>query len=203
MQLRIVALVIAATLTSAGCASSTRIINQWTDPEYRAALFKKILVVGVSQQSSIRRTFEDEFVKALKATGVDAVPSYRYIPEDGEAAETRLREAVTQAGADAAVITRLVALDKRTEVLPGYYRPAPALTYGFYPGYSSFWYGYYEPARIYHYDVYLSETSFYDLTKNRLVWSGTVQTTDPGEIDKAIRRYIDAVIDALKSKSIL
>jgi len=41
--------------------------------------------VGVSKQPSIRRTFEGEFVAKLKATGVDAVPSYRYVPEDAAA----------------------------------------------------------------------------------------------------------------------
>jgi hypothetical protein len=186
-----------------GCSSSTKIVNQWTDPEYRAGLFTRILVVGVSKQSSIRRTFEDRFVAKLKAQGVDAVPSYRFIPEDGEVPEPQLHKAVKQADADAALITRLVAVDKKTELLPGFYHPAPALTYGFYPGYSAFWYGYYEPPRIYQYDVFLSETSLYDLAGNRLVWSGTVQTTDPGDINEEITRYVDAVIDALKSKNIL
>lgn len=200
-QIYLVSLVAGVAMT--GCSSSTKIVNQWTDPEYRPVLFKRILVVGVSKQSSIRRTFEDEFVTRLKVEGVDALPSYRFIPEDGEVPEAQLHKAVIQADADAALITRLVAVDKKTELLPGFYQPAPALTYGFYPGYSSFWYGYYEPPRIYQYDVFLSETSLYDLAINQLVWSGTVQITDPGDINKEIMRYVDAVIDALKSKKIL
>jgi hypothetical protein len=35
------------------------------------------------------------------------------------------------------------------------------------------------------------------------VWSGTVETTDPSDIGNEIRRYVDIVIDALKSKNIL
>jgi hypothetical protein len=165
--------------------------------------FKKILIIAVSKQPGIRRTFEDEFVAELKAAGVDAAPSYHYIP-DGQADETRLLEAVKEVGADAAIITRLVRVEKKTEVIPGFYRPAPAVTFGFYPGYSAAWLGYYDPPTIYERDVYISETNFYDLRKNQLVWSATAQTVDPSdEINKEIKRYVDTVIEALKDKNLL
>lgn len=201
--LRISALAIGLALILTSCASSTKIVNQWVNPEYRAPNFKRIVVVGVTKQPSLRRTFEDEFVSRLTTEGVDAVPSYRYIPEDGEVAEARLQEAVRQANADAALITRLVTVEKKTEVVPGFYQPAPALTFGFYPGYTAFWHGYYEPPRVYQYDVYISETSLYDLRRNQLVWSGIVQTTEPRDINKEIKRYVDNVVDALKSKNLL
>lgn len=41
------------------------------------------------------------------------------------------------------------------------------------------------------------------MTKNRLVWAGTVETTAPHDINKEIERYVDTVIDALKGKNIL
>jgi hypothetical protein len=190
-------------LALTGCAASSKIVNQWVSPDYRSPRFKRILVVGISKQSSLRRTFEDEFVAKLKGEGADAAPSYRYIPEDGEVDEARLQEAVRQADADAALITRLIRVEKRTEVIPGFYQPAPAVTFGFYSGYNAFWHGYYEPPRIYQYDVFISESSLYDLRRNQLVWSGTVQTTDPGDINREIKRYVDSVIDALKSKNLL
>jgi hypothetical protein len=185
-------------LSLAGCASATRIVNQWVNPDYTSPRFKRIMVIGVSKQPGIRRTFEDEFVAKLKETGVDALPSYRYIPEDGQADEARLQQAVKQANADAVIITRLVRVEKKTEVSPCFYQPAPAVTFGFYPGYSTAWLGYYEPPRVYQYDVYISETSLYDMAKNQLVWSGTVQTTAPSDINKEIERYVDTVVDALK-----
>ena len=94
-------------------------------------------------------------------------------------------------------------MEKKTEVSPGFYQPAPAIGYGFYGGYSSAWLGYYEPPRIYEYEVYISETSLYDVTKNQMVWTGTAETTDPGDIGNEIKRYVDIVVDALKSKKVL
>lgn len=196
--LRIFALAIAVAMGFTGCAASTKIVNQWVSPDYASPHFRKIMVIGVSKQPSIRRTFEDEFVKQLKATGVEAVPSYLYIPEDGQVDEDRLQAAVKQANANAVIITRLVRVEKKTQVSPGFYRPGP---FGFYGGYSAAWLGYYEPPRVYQYDVYISETSLYDM--NQLVWAGTVETTDPGDINKEIERYVDTVIDALKSKNLL
>jgi hypothetical protein len=37
--------------------------------------------------------FEDEFLVQLRAAGVDALPSYRYIAEDEKIDETKLKQA--------------------------------------------------------------------------------------------------------------
>lgn len=199
-SLRILVLAIAVAAGVVGC-SSTKLVSQWENPQHVPARFARLLVIGITQQPGVRRTFEDEFVARLKAAGVDAVPSYRSIPEDGQVEEARLQEAVRQAGADGILMTRLVGVERRTEVTPGYYSAPAGL--GMYPWYSAGWLGYYEPPRVYQYDVYISETSLYDTTHNRLVWSGTVQTRAPGNLDKAIARYVATVIKALKKEQVL
>jgi hypothetical protein len=199
-RLVVIAALAAVALSLSACSTS-RIVNQWSDSDYTPASFRKIVVMGVSKQASIRRSFEDEFVAQLKAEGIDAVPSYQIIKEEGPAEEASLLQAVKQTGADAAIITRLVRVDRKTQVSPGHYDPYPA--FGFYRWYSSAWAGYYEPPRVYNYDVYVSETSLYDLRKDRLVWAGTVTTTDPDNISKEIRNYVRVVVDALKERNVL
>lgn len=110
------ALLIAISLL-AGCASK-RIVSQWSNLAYSSPSFKRIIVIGVSEQTSIRRNFEDEFVAQLRGTGLNAVPSYRFIPENGKAPEERLKRALREGGADAAIITRLVRVAERTRVSP-------------------------------------------------------------------------------------
>lgn len=194
-------LVVALVLAAAGCAS-TRLVHQWSNPDVPAPRFTKIMVLGISKQPGIRRSFEDAFVVKLKVAGVDAVVGYRFIPEDGQVEEPRLREAVAQAGVDATLMTRLVRVARKTSVDPGYYYYPPVVGFGFYRGYATAWLGYYEPAAVYQYDVFISETSLYDVAKNQLIWSGTVETL-PQSIDKDIARYVDAVIEALKNKNLL
>lgn len=196
LPLALVTLVLAAS----GCAS-TRVVHQWTSPDAASVSYKKFLVIAISKQPGIRRSFEDEFVAKLKAMGLDAVPSYGLITEDGPVEEPRLREAVEKAGADATLVTRLVRVERKYSVDYGYYYP-PLVGFGFYRGYAAAWAGYYDPATVYPYDVFISETSLYDTAKSQLVWSGTVETL-PQSISKDISRYVDTVIEALRAKNLL
>jgi hypothetical protein len=190
----------ATALTLAACAS-TELINQWSNPAYTSPSFKKIMVIGVTKQAGIRRTFEDEFVAQLKAAGVSAIPSYLYIPQDGPVGEAVLKQALKEAGADAVMITRLVGVQKKTEIAPGYYPPDPAMAV--HPLYTTAWNDYYEPPIVYQSEVYTSETSLYDTFKNQVVWRGTAQTTAPGNLSQEIKNYAGIVISALKEKKLI
>jgi hypothetical protein len=90
-----------------GCASTT-LVNQWKSTEFAGAPLRKVMVVAVSTQASVRRVFEDEFASRLKAAGVVAVPSYTVIAEDGRAEQAVLEKAVQDLGADGVLVTRLV-----------------------------------------------------------------------------------------------
>jgi hypothetical protein len=190
----------ATALTLAACAS-TELVNQWSNPAYTSPSFKKIMVIGVTKQAGIRRTFEDEFVAQLKAAGVSAIPSYLYIPQDGPVGEAILKQALKEAGADAVMITRLVGVQKKTEIAPGYYPPDPAMAV--HPLYTTAWNDYYEPPIVYQSEVYTSETSLYDTFKNQVVWRGTAQTTAPGNLSQEIKNYAGIVISALKEKKLI
>ena len=190
----------ATALTLAACAS-TELVNQWSNPAYTSPSFKKIMVIGVTKQAGIRRTFEDEFVAQLKAAGVSAIPSYLYIPQDGPVGEAVLKQALKEAGADAVMITRLVGVQKKTEIAPGYYPPDPAMAV--HPLYTTAWNDYYEPPIVYQSEVYTSETSLYDTLKNQVVWRGTAQTTAPGNLSQEIKNYAGIVISALKDKKFI
>jgi len=200
MRLALPLALVTLVLAASGCAT-TRVVHQWTSPDAASVSFKKFLVIAISKQPGIRRSFEDEFVAKLKAMGLDAVPSYGFITEDGPVEEPRLREAVEKASADATLITRLVRVERKYAADYGYYYP-PLVGFGFYRGYAAAWAGYYEPAAVYPYDVFISETSLYDTAKTQLVWSGTVETL-PQSISKDISKYVDTVIEALRAKNLL
>jgi len=195
-------LIVFAVILGVAACNSTKVVNRWENPQYVPTHFNRILIIGVSQQASVRRAFEDTFVARLKAESVDAVPSYLFIAGDGQVDETKLQQAIRQANADGVLMTRLVRVERKTEVGPGYYAPPP-LPFALYPWYSAAWLGYYEPPRVYQYDVFISETSLYDVRSNQLVWSGMVQATTPTDLNKEIQRYVAAVIKALKKDNVL
>lgn len=190
-------------VTALGLAScaSTQLVHQWSNPAYTAPSFKKVMVIGVTRQAAIRRSFEDEFVAQLKASGVDATPSYLYIPQDGPVAEAVLKQAVREAAAGAIIITRLVRVQQKTEIAPGYDPSDPAMAV--HPMYTTAWNDYYEPPIVYRSEIYTCETSLYDTTKNQVVWKGTAQTEARGNISREIKDYAEIMISGLKDKKLI
>lgn len=184
-----------------GCAAK-RIVSQWSNPDYASAprAFKKIMVAGAIDQDAIRRNLEDRFVVELRAAGVDALPSYRLVPDHGKDIEESVKAAVQSAGADGVLVTRLIRVEQRTEASPGYFQPSFGYYHWYYPG----WYGgFYAPPSYYQYPVYYSETTLYDAVKNEIVWSGTIRTIDPENANETIANYVAVVVTALKENRLL
>ncbi len=190
-----------AALFLTGCAAENRLVSQWSNPGYGAPPFKKIIVGASDGESAIRRNFEDEFAAQLRSAGVDAAPSYRYIPEDHSLDAARLKQAAKQAGADAAILTRPVGVEQKTEYSPSYY-PYPAVGV-FGPHLGATWYGLYGAPGVRRYDVYTSEATLYDVGKDDVVWTGTVKAVQPDNMAAAIKNYVAIVIKALNEKKLL
>jgi hypothetical protein len=194
-------LLLTAMLFFAGCASTPMLVSQWTNPAYESPSFKRIAVSCVDGHISIRRNCEDEFVAQLRAAGVDALPSYRSFSEDAKTDETKVKQIAKEAGADGALIVRPVRVEEKTEVSPTYF-PSPG--FGIFGRHvSATWYGWYGAPRVYRYEEYTSEATLNDLRKNEVVWTGTLKTTAPDNVDSAIKTYVGNVIGALKDKNLL
>ena len=193
------ALFVMAVLLS-GCAS-TRMVNSWRDSRYTGPPLVKILVIGVTTQSGIRRTFEDVFAAQLGAHHVEGIQSYTLIPDDGEVPRERLAQAVQDAGADGVLVTRLVKVDRQTQYYPGSY-VGPRFM-GFYGFYSMAWSGFYDPPQIYSYDVVTSETSLFEAKTNRLLWSGTSETFSPSDVKKDTEEFASLIVKTLAEQGLV
>jgi hypothetical protein len=196
--------VVRATLASiaflaAGCASTT-LSNSWTSPDYKGPPLKKVMVVGVSNQPALRRTFEDEFVKELKAVGVDAVASYNFIPQDGQAEEAQVKQAVKEAGVNGVLITRFVRVDVSTQVTQTY---PPMMGMGYYGGYAGAYGGFYDPPMVTQTDTLVLETSLYGVDESHLLWSGTTQTFAPTNLRQEMPGFAKVVIGALQKHKLI
>jgi len=187
-------------LLLSACAS-TKLTNSWRDSGYSGPALTKILVIGVTKQSGIRRTLEDIFAEQLRAHRVQAIQSYTLIPEDGEVPQERLAQTLQQAGAEGVLVTRLVKVDRQTQYYPGTYVGPPFM--GFYGFYSSAWIGFYDPPQVYTYDVVTSETSLFQAKSNRLLWSGTSETFSPSDVRKDANEFASVIIKALAKEGLV
>jgi hypothetical protein len=193
-------------LLFAACAT-TSMVGSWRDPEYSGAPFRQLLVVGITKDPHLRRSFEDIFSAQLRAGGVRAVPSYSLIQKDGPLDQVELADAVRKSGVDGVITTRVVNVDTKTDVSPGYttYFGAPMYPYAFYPpppgatlyGYYTNTFAVYQPPTTYTYDEATLETSLFEARSGKLMWSGTTVTFDIRASAKASADLARIVIESL------
>jgi hypothetical protein len=191
-----------AALVLAGCAASTSFVSQWGDDSWKGGKVQKVLVVGVVKDASLRRQFEDDFVRQASTAGVQAVPSYRFIAEDGPVSEAVLRKAVADSGADGVLVSAVQRVDQRVSVSPGYYA-GPPIGFGYY-GFYRWGYGAaYMPPTAYAYNVVYVETQFHAAKSETLLWAGTTQTIDPRNPGKDIPVFSKLILDALRARQLV
>lgn len=189
------------TLALAACAS-TSFVSQWTNDQLAGRKFERVLVVGVVKDASLRRLYEDEFVRQAQARGITAIQSYRYVPDEGVQSEAQLDKAVAEARADAVLVSVVKSADRQTTVSPGFYSPPP-FAFGYYGFYSYGWGGAYVPPRVVQYDVIYVETQLHAVKPDALAWSGTTRTTDPSTAAKEIPPFVTLILNALVERKLV
>ena len=189
-----------------GACAATTLTNAWKDPEYKGSGFRKLLVVGATESPTNRRIFEEEFSRALRAAGVETLPSYTVIAQDGKKIdEATLKEVVRRQGLDGVVMTRLVRIDKQTVYTPGYAWGVPALGYrnSLYGYYDGAWSPYAMPAEIREYESAVLETTLWNAADEKLVWTATTSTFVPVDVKSATADFSRVVIEELKARKLL
>ncbi len=152
----------------------TRFTNtsEWRNPAYAPGSFKRIIVGSPGGETSVPRNFEDEFLAQLRAAGIEALASYRYVSEQDKIDENKLKQAAQKAGADAVIFARSVHVEPKTQLGPSYFPSSSFGIFGSYGGAS--WHGLSGVPSVYRCNEYISETTLFDVVKNEVVWSGTV-----------------------------
>lgn len=209
---RIVGLVcvIAAALL-AGCAT-TEVTSTWKDPAYQGRP-QKVLVYTVLRNQLRRRVFEDEFVGHFKYRGIEAVPGYAVVPGDELVKKDVLEEKLKSMGFDTLLLTQVTGTKKELVQVPGtvnyqpmpgpMYYPYPAPYYRTYPGYYSAGYtATYTPSYTVE-DVYvMTETSLFDASTQKLIWSAAGVTRVGDKDQKLIRDYVATIMDAMRKDKV-
>jgi hypothetical protein len=189
---------LAAGLLAAGC-SSFKLTNVWRSPEFRGPPVSSALVLGVSRSDVHRRIFEDGFSQALKAAGTTAQASYPLLPDSGQIADDKIKATVARSGAHAVLITRLLKVDQQVSVTPAM---AP-MHYGrgFYGWYGSAWAAL--PPSVDVYNVLTIETTLWDASTAKVIWSGTTETTDASDVNKATQALAQVLIERMKKDGVI
>ena len=187
------------TLALNACSTATPMVSEWRNPAQTSGSFQRLMIGGPSGDVSVRRNFEDEFVTQLAAVGVNASPSYRYMPENDETNENNLKQAAQKARADGLLFMRSVKVEEKTN----YPTVGPEISFGIFGSNAgAAWSGVPGTSGPYRYNEYTSETALYDVAKNELVWTGTLKTKEPKNVQAAIRSYVQTITKALAAQNL-
>ena len=196
-------------VSAAGNCKDTKLVASVLSPTYSGQHFKKVLVIGMSNDPAIRTDFEGAMADALKAAGVHGIPGYNILlrPKSAKMIPDYLQEQIKEHNIDAVLVTRLVSVKNNTTYVPGQAYTLP------YPYYNSFW-GYYNnvypvvytPGYLLHEEKVRVETTLYGTSTpdGEFVWTGLSETVDPNpkKIDKAIDAVVQVVVDELQKEKI-
>jgi len=190
--------------------SATTMVTSWKAPGASKATVKKVLVLGVSNTDSLRRTYEDDFASELSKLGYLAVASYNWVPDASKIDEGALAARIKAEGVTNVLVTRLVGKKEVTTITAPTYAGV-----GYGPGYYGGWGSYYgygystmvSPGYAITNDVVTLETNFYDASKatDALVWSGQTETTlSPSDAaGSKIASVIQAVVYNMRAKGVI
>jgi len=178
------------------CAS-TRVTDEWKDPNLVTKKFKKIMVIGVAKQPTQRITYEDEFVRQLQAMGVMAISSHTIIPRDKMLDKATIVQSIEGKGIEGVIITRVRDVKEKQE----YYRHSINM-YDYYNSSFAVAPSFQTSSPIYK-QKFNFESNLYDTKTEKLVFSLSSNTYAHDNINKRLSPYIKIVVNKLVQNNLL
>jgi hypothetical protein len=178
--------------------SATQLKETWKDPAFAGPAPKQLMVIGVSRNDASRRTFEDEFAKALSAVGVRASPSYPQLPGTAAIPQERIVATARQSGAEGVLVMRVLKRD--VALTPSYGSPQFASQ-----GFGSYYRGAHVEMTdvVDAYDVLTIEAILWNLASDKPVWSGTAQVSDPRNVAASTAELAKTLIARMKADGVI
>ncbi len=187
----------------AGCAS-TKIDETWTLPGYQPPANKKVLVIVLSSRETVRELVELEFVKHMKAEGIEAIASIDHLAETKVVNRQAVKPVVEKLGITLVMVSSLRDIEKNKVYQPddnigledSLYRNIDT-----YYTYSSS--GQHESGHYVETLEYIVETNLFDVASEKLSWSVNTRTLEPASIEKGAESIVSTVLKQAYQDGIL
>ena len=171
------------------------------DPAFKDHRINNVLVIGVAENESGRRRYEDLFVKRMKEVGITAAAGYELMPQEKQLTETEIEASAKSAGADTILITRIIDEKDRIQYSGPVSYPSH---YGNYYGYYGFSYSaMHSPGYATQYVETFLESNLYDTKSKKLIWSGQKSVTDFKSVGKNMELVVATIIKDLQKQGMI
>ena len=154
-------------------------------------------MIGIVKDQSLRKAFEEEFVRQWSAYGVKAVSSLDSLPSSTPLSKAGIEPMAKAEGYDTVLVTRILnkkKIDAGEPTTPSLTRESDddiqnvntALQVLLAP-----------PVYVSDYDLATIETNLYNVASEQRVWSGTTETAVMGKIPKLIPPFVKLILKRL------
>lgn len=209
-MLLLAAIVLFAGFSATNC-SSTKLAGSWRNANYANYTPKKVLILGVSQNLTARKIFEEELAKELSLRGIQSGMAYDIFPvsftnsQQSEIQIQREIDTILNLGYDSVLISAVKGVDEKVT----YDRSYGTVYYRgrfnrYYYTYQDIYYTpyYYEKYKVYH-----IESSLFDLEtqldKTSLIWTASFDLVDPYDIENSVQGYIKGLLKNLEKEGLI
>ena len=193
-----------------GC-SSVSLVESWKNPDIVVFEAYQVLIVGMTQNEDARDRFESKLKKEFEKRDVEAMRSLDVFDisfTDSQKTEEeldRVEASLLEKGFDAILFTKVTGSENRRSFIDKVsewdrYQGRFKDDYLEYQGI------YYEEGYYEEFTVYNAETSLYCICEGKeraLIWRGSIEVSDPKNVEKTIDEYVKLVILSLEEQDLI
>jgi hypothetical protein len=190
--------------------SSTKLIDQWESPDTPVFESNKILVIGMTADTELRRYFEDKLASGLERNKIVAVRSVDFFESsftDTNKTQEDLNEIESQlvdAGFDSVLISKLTGTESKVTTVQA--------VRGFVDDFQNFKDYYRSNQDLYRksatesYTVYHTETTVFCICpgeEREMLWRGKIDIVEPYNRERNVNEYVRILLKSLKKNDLV
>lgn len=187
-------------VTVAAACSPIKKLEVWKEETYSTHP-KKMLLIAIAKRERTRRQAENVLANQLVKRGLEAIPSYKVLPQEEKLDRQAVEAKVRELGFDSVLVARSISQKEITNHQYGGVVLGGVAVYS-----DGGWYGYgygYTYNREYDSDYFIISTKLYDVDSERPAWSYLAQIKVDGSRERAINQLIPTIVEQLEASEII
>jgi hypothetical protein len=186
-------------------------VENWKNPDIVLFDANKVLIVGMAQNQDARKSFEGALQKEFDKKGVEAMQSLDVFDvkftdsKNTEEEVDNVEQSLLDKVFDAILFTKITGYENRQTFLKTISRwdNYQGRFNGDYLRHQEIYYdeGYYDTFTVYH-----AQTTLYCICEGKeraMIWRGSIDITDPENIEKSVKDYIKLVVTAMEEQDLI
>jgi hypothetical protein len=187
-------------VTIAAACSPIKKLEVWKEETYSTHP-QKMLLIAIAKRDRTRRQAENVLANQLVKRGLEAIPSYKVLPQEEKLDRQAVEAKVRELGFDSVLVARSISQKEITNHQYGGVILGGTAVYS-----NGGWYGYgygYSYNREYDSDYFIISTKLYDVDSEMPAWSYLAQIKVDGSRERAINQLIPTIVEQLEASEII